>query len=220
MEVRTRSAVGGVAAVAASVAMIWIVALTTSASLADAPGATSAAGPVVVPSAAPSPAASATAPAGPVAPPAPAPVTGPETVSAPEPVEVAPAPAVPAPDVPVADTSAAQEEQVIAEAVRSGAWEAALAWAAQQGWTGERLQAWVSRLEALRAAVPAPPVELERRVPPEEIIPDPELAERAPQWGEGESAFDPLLSPPDPPSEHDLSGLFGSQRERSQVPPD
>lgn len=157
MESRTRFAIGGVSTVAASVAVICAVALTNSLALSDAAGSSIGAAPVVVPSSSVAEPEETPEPA-----PTPKPTSRPiETPKAPV-AEVVPAPA---PEVvtPRQDASSAEqpdgtanppsEDDVIAEAETSGSWDSAREWAAGLGWTKERIDAWIARLEQSRGSL-------------------------------------------------------------------
>lgn len=147
---RTRLAIGGITTVVASVAVVCAVAITTSVALADAPGASIGAARVVVPStgsAASAGAEAAAAPAPETAVPDPSPVA--EVVPAPDPVIVdlpVDGPVTP----PLAPASPASAEAAIAAADASGSWAAVRAWAAGQGWSTARIDAWISQLEESR----------------------------------------------------------------------
>lgn len=247
VEGRTRLAVGGGVAVAASIAVVCAVALTTSASLADTPGATAYAGGVVVP-AAPTP----SPPSEEVLTPAPAPVDvvespelpadEPETVPAPAPVDLAAD--ADRGGAAISDAPGpADEEQVLADAVRSGDWDTAYAWALGQGWSAGRLQSWLARLESLRADQFTAPAEIEssssshrvaeiaagsssassKLLPEQPVTPGPQ-AQSERRLTEGSPPDEPADDRPaertDHASEHVPSGLAGPMRERSQVPPD
>lgn len=158
MDSRTRFAIGGVSIVAASVAVICAVALTNSLALSETAGSSIDAAPVVVPSASVAEPAENPVPAS-----TPTPTSRhtdtpdtPDTSDAPV-AEVVPAPA---PEVvtPRRDTSPSveqpadtveppSEDDVIAEAESSGSWDSAREWAARLGWTEERIDAWIARLE-------------------------------------------------------------------------
>lgn len=157
MESRTRFAIGGVSTVAASVAVICAVALTNSLALSDAAGSPVGAAPLVIPS--PSVAEPEETPE-----PAPTPKPTSRQIETPKPpvAEVVPAPA---PEVvtPRQDASSAEqpdgaanrpsEDDVVAEAEASGSWDSAREWAARLGWTKERIDAWIARLEQSRGSL-------------------------------------------------------------------
>lgn len=173
MDGRTRLAIGGIATVAASVAVICTVALTNSAALSHADAVTIRAPKIVVPEGA------RTAAAQPTPQPAPSPKktsepadpidTAPaaEIVPAPAPVIVAPSvPSAPepSPSAPAPEQASAGDEEAIAEAVRTGAWDTIREWAAGWGWSSERIEAWIAKLQKLRdAAGQAPPAGDEQR---------------------------------------------------------
>ena len=145
MDSRTRLAIGGMATVAASVAVVCVVAMTSSGALADAAGAPIGSRPVVVPSATssatPTPSRSAVAPQAQV----PVVVDEPETVPAPEPEDVA---ASQDPPAEATEPSAAVEDALVAAVAAAGSWDAARLWAQQQGWPAGRVDAWIERLAA------------------------------------------------------------------------
>lgn len=167
MDGRTGLVVGGLTAVAASVAVVTAVAFTNTAALQDSPGAAVTTGRVLVPAASPStttptPASRPTA----VDAPTPAPdVIAPDAIAPPAGVAEAPAPVIvrradappaagpldagTAPDVPAA---ADQLESVIATAAAAGSWDAVRAWASAHGWSAGRIEALVARLDRERAA--------------------------------------------------------------------
>jgi hypothetical protein len=168
---RTGLVVGGLTAVAASVAVVTAVALTNATALQDSPGSTVTAGRVLVPAAspatttplAPAPAAApqphATAPPAEIAEaPAPVVVDTPPTMTRP-PVAPATAPDA-APQAPVQDL-----DTVIAAAEAAGSWDEVRAWAHAQGWSSGRIEALVARLDrdkaAEKAEAPAGPAQLE-----------------------------------------------------------
>jgi len=202
---RTRLAIGGIATVAASVAVVTLVAMTSTVALADAAGVPARTRPVVVPAAAttpaPAPTASAAASATQVAPP----VAEPETVPAPGPEDVAAGSGASA-----GEPSPTTGDQLVAEPVASGSWDSARAWAAQHGWTSARIEAWIARHAA-------------------------KLTEFEPEPGRDDASGGSEKRPSDPvdskdsqtparagdTSGHDLSGSrSGSKREQSLVPPD
>jgi hypothetical protein len=151
VESRTRLTLGGMATVAASVAVVCAVAMTTSAALADSPG-TPAGAPVLVPAAAattspavsegsaPAPAESAAA-----SPVPPAPVDEPQTVPAPEPEDVAASAQAPSA---AGQPPATTEQRLVDQAAASGTWDDAYAWAQERGWSEARTEAWIARLDA------------------------------------------------------------------------
>lgn len=160
---RTGLVVGGVSAVAASVAVICAVALTTSAALADSSGSDMAAARVLVPAAAMNDG-SGTGTDG-----VSASTSRPETVQAPDPYVVdaqrpsdptppapanpapappaPPAPAPAAPQTPSAPQAPATREEAEAASVAAGSWDAVRAWASARGWSPERVEEWIARLE-------------------------------------------------------------------------
>ncbi|MGU3646117.1 hypothetical protein ACLBXX_14205 [Microbacterium sp. C23T] len=159
MQARTGLVIGGMTAVAASVAVVTAVALANTAALAESAGTSVASKRVVVPAAAspsstPQPAPAAT-------PDALSPSAEPEVVQAPAPVEVAPpastttrtpanaAPevAAPAPPAPPAPPAAGDLDSAIAAAKAAGTWDALRSWAASHGWSNGRLDALIARLE-------------------------------------------------------------------------
>ena len=144
MDSRTRLAIGGMATVAASIAVVCAVAMSTSVALADVAGAPAGARPVIVPSSTATPSSTASPSPVPVAPPVAAPVVPAETVPVPEPEDVA----HPTQQAPAGDPSAATQEQLIADVIASGSWDAVYAWAEQHGWPPARVDAWIARIDA------------------------------------------------------------------------
>ncbi|WP_214466605.1 hypothetical protein [Microbacterium flavescens] len=150
-------------AVAASVAVICVVALTNSAALADAAGTSIEAAPVVVPAApgepeatvddaperaaAPKPTTDPT-PSAPIAEVVPAPA--PKVVQPAEPDKVGPSPSSPSVQPSAGPTTAPSKDEAIAEAEASGSWDAARMWAERRGWSEERIEEWIDRLEKAR----------------------------------------------------------------------
>ena len=199
VESRTRLAIGGMATVAASVAVVCVVAMTSNAAMADVTGAPTGSRPVVLPSApvpsVPAPSASAVPPAAQ----APAPVE-PETVPAPEPYDVT---APPSSSVAADDPSAATEEQLLAEALATGTWDGVRAWAVERGWDSARVDAWIAKLQVRLA---------ERGDLPGGLT----LPDSSPSARTGSQS--PALA--GAASGRDLSGSsLGSKREQSRVPP-
>ena len=159
MEARTGLVIGGVTAVAASIAVVTAVALANTMALKESPGTSLASEGVVVPSTT-SPTASPRATPTvtlEVVPPAAA-----EVVEAPAPLVVDPPFAADAPRIPAAPATppapvtapdasvpatAADIEAVIAAAKASGSWDELRAWTQAHGWTAARTDALVSRLE-------------------------------------------------------------------------
>lgn len=145
MDSRTRLAIGGMTAVVASIAVVCAVAMTTSSALADAAGVAVGARPVVVPSPRTTPTPVASPTAVPATPPASVSAPAePETVPAPEPEDVS---ASSSPQDQVAAPSPAIEEQLAAAVSASGSWDAVYAWADARGWSRERTDAWIERLD-------------------------------------------------------------------------
>ncbi|KAA9110133.1 hypothetical protein [Microbacterium rhizomatis] len=153
MGARMRLAVGGVATVAASIAVVCAVAVTNSAALADSAGTRVALAridvPAPAPSAMPSPAATTAAPATPdpstTAPSA-------ETVPAPAPEDVAPSASSGSgtvstdASVPAAPTVVETPEQdFLAGAAASGGWDRLVQWARTRGWSDADIARWVAR---------------------------------------------------------------------------
>lgn len=232
MESRTRLAIGGVATVAASVAVVCAVAVTTSVALADSAGKAVEAQQVVVPlaSASPVPSPSPTVlPATPVTPPVTPQTDVPETVPAPVPEDVA---APPSSQVSDEEPPAVTEEVFIAEAIATGSWNGAYAWAEKRGWSQERIAAWIARLDEKRVANGPPISDLVTDDDRNGLMPDDDLqrgksenADNGLQRGKSENAGDRIGPMPpaeaDETSEPDPSGQwFGSKREQSRVPPD
>jgi hypothetical protein len=141
---RTRLALGGMATVAASVAVVASVAMTTSFALADSAGSPVGARPVVVPSASSTPVRT-PEPVGTGEAPAPAaPVVVAELVPAPAP-EFVPSSE---PDASAPEPSAADQEQLVGQVETSGSWDSVYAWAQERGWSRGRVEALIRRLEA------------------------------------------------------------------------
>jgi hypothetical protein len=167
VEGRTRIALGGFFAGAATVSVVAALVVTNASALADTSGTPVEADPVVVPFAtatphAPAPAATAEAAPlpTPVATAAPTPSATAETVPAPAPRDVAKeiagtsptqiasddhddrqkAPADVAPK-PAEKTSSDRAES----AGQADAWQKAIAWAHARGWSDERIERWLSR---------------------------------------------------------------------------
>lgn len=157
MESRTRLAIGGMATVAASVTVICVVALTNSLALTESAGSPLNAAPVIVPASDSEESASATATpvptpsATPVATPVDTAVETPTTPSTSAPAaEVVPAPeakvvtpARPAPAPSATDTF----EAAIAQAKAAGSLEPLRAWAQRRGWSTERIDALLAKLD-------------------------------------------------------------------------
>jgi len=168
VDARTGLVIGGMTAVAASVAVVCAVAMTNTAALKDAPATTVTTSRILVPAAASSPSATPT--------PAPTATTPPtttlpdtpteaEVVEAPDPTEVEPAapntdtpPSTPAasaaapaaPETPATPETPAVDEGVDAaiDAARAaGTWGSLRAWAEAHGWATERIDALIERLE-------------------------------------------------------------------------
>ncbi|MDR7190804.1 hypothetical protein J2Y46_003662 [Microbacterium sp. BE35] len=156
MHVRTGLVIGGMTAVAASVAVVTAVALANTAALADSPGTSIASKRVVVPAAgAPS---AAPQPAQATTPDALTPSAEPEVVQAPEPVEVVPPPSISprtpataapenAPAAPAPPAATGDIDSAIAAAKAAGTWDALRTWADSHGWPSGRLDALIARLE-------------------------------------------------------------------------
>jgi hypothetical protein len=211
VEGRTRLALGGVATVTASIAVVCAVAMTTSIALADVVGAPVGGRAVVVPA---SDRSTPTASASPtVVHPQPR-AEAPETVPAPEPEDVAappatqtpvasaPAPRTSAPQSSADEPSGAVEGTLVAEVENSGSWDAVYRWAEARGWSPERIAAWVERLESKLA--------------------DSRSAQTKSKDDTSGNRLAPLLPPETgDTSGRDLSGSTpGSKREQSRVPPD
>ncbi|KRA23864.1 hypothetical protein ASD65_05080 [Microbacterium sp. Root61] len=147
MDGRTKLAIGGVATLAMSVAVVCAVAVSNAAALSDTAGAPLARATVQLPPAA-SPTASSTPQSTAHG------TTAPETVPAAEPAVIPPvAPALPAaPAAPPAPAPApvadADESKIAADAVASGRWADALEWARNHGWSEAKAQAWAAWLKA------------------------------------------------------------------------
>lgn len=153
MDARTGLVIGGMTAVAASVAVVCAVAMTNTAALKDSPATTVAASRILVPAAS-SPSATPT-PTPEVPTPAVTPTQA-EVVEAPDPTEVEPsvpsaaAPpqtsTVAAPPAPDAGKTPADVDAAIEAARATGTWDSLRAWAAAHGWTTGRIDALVERL--------------------------------------------------------------------------
>jgi len=203
VEGRTRLALGGIATVAASVAVVCAVAMTTSVALADSAGSPAGAQSVIVPASAASAAASPTPAAStePVTPQTPA--DQPETVPAPEPEDVASPPIV---QTQVGEPSAATEDQFVTEVQESGSWDAAYAWAEQRGWSSARIDAWIARLESKVAE------KVRKNTGSDQLTSN--------DSGAGKRTDPRLPADAGTPSGRDQSGsTSGSKREQSRVPP-
>ncbi|MEV4688855.1 hypothetical protein [Microbacterium sp. LWH3-1.2] len=152
MDARTGLVIGGMTAVAASVAVVTAVALANTAALVDSEGTSVASKRVVVPapasaSATPRPTPAATSDAL-------IPSAEPEVVEAPSPVHVAPpastgkrTPATTEAVAPAAPAPPADIDAAIAAAEAAGTWDALRGWAAANGWSNARLEALIARLE-------------------------------------------------------------------------
>lgn len=155
MDARTGLVIGGMTAVAASVAVVTAVALANTAALADSPGTTVASERVVVPAAASPSATPQSMPA--ATSDSLVPSAEPEVVQAPAPVEVVPsestgargytAPSTPEVVAPIAPEASADVDAAIAAAQAAGSWDSLRSWAAAQGWSSGRLDALIARLE-------------------------------------------------------------------------
>ena len=143
MEGRTRLALGGMATVAASVAVVCAVAMSTTVALADSAGSPAGARSVIVPASAATPVAASATPSPTPQPQVPA--VEAETVPAPEPEDVA---SVIAPQTPTGEQASATEDEIVAEVEESGSWDDAYAWAQKRGWSAARIEAWIARLES------------------------------------------------------------------------
>jgi hypothetical protein len=203
VEGRTRLALGGVATVAASIAVVCAVAMTTSVALADSAGAPAGAESVIVRA----PAASAAASPSPVASPPPAPsqtpTDQPETVPAPEPEDISSPPIV---QTQTGEPSVATEDQLVTDVQESGSWDAAYAWAEQRGWSSARTDAWITRLESKAAE------KVRKNTGSDQLASN--------DSGAGNRTDSRLPAHAGTPSGRDHSGsTSGSKREQSRVPP-
>ncbi|MFD0791157.1 hypothetical protein ACFQ0P_12170 [Microbacterium insulae] len=156
------------ATVAASVAVICVVALTNSQALAESAGAPVGAAPVVVPAGGASADGAAADPAPvptptPTSPAQPSPSAAPQEPTTPDPVapQTSPAEIVPAPDAqvvtpaepapalpqPSSPAGPSTKEEAVERAMKSGSWELVRAWAEREGWSADRIDAFVARLE-------------------------------------------------------------------------
>lgn len=153
MDARMGLVVGGMATVAASVAVVCAVALTNSVALADSPGSTVASARVLVPaSASPSPervVPVAEVTAQPEVVEAPAPIVVDDTSAGDDTVAATPTPPSPAAPVPVTPPNA---NAAVEASKKAGTWDAVIAWARAQGWSQERIDEWVAHLEEERGA--------------------------------------------------------------------
>lgn len=202
MESRTRLAIGGMATVGASVAVVCAVAMTTSVALADSAGKSTGARPVVVPSSSASDGASPSAV--PVPPQSSVPVIAPETVQAPEPEDVA---APPVTHSWAGEPSLATADQLVAVVEATGSWDAVYAWAQNRGWSQARTDAWVAHLDA----------KIADRQPSDKTSSRP----NAQDAGSADRKDTLLPAQAGTTAERDQSGPpFGSKREQSRVPPD
>ncbi|MFD4958642.1 hypothetical protein [Microbacterium sp. NPDC058389] len=164
MDARTGLVIGGMTAVAASVAVVCAVAMTNTAALKDSPATTVATSRILVPAASsptttPTPTPTVTAP--PVTP------NEAEVVDAPDPTEVEPpasntytpplapepqvAPEEPAPaaaaPAAAAPAAPADVDAAIDAARAAGTWDSLRAWAEGRGWPTGRIDALIERLE-------------------------------------------------------------------------
>ncbi|SFS08641.1 hypothetical protein SAMN04487846_2409 [Microbacterium sp. cf046] len=206
MDSRTRLTIGGIATVAASVAVVCAVAMTTSVALADSAGAPADARAVVVPASSASPTPDPSPSAVPITPqtPAPAPVTEPVTVPAPEPDDIA---APPTSQSPVGEPSVATEDELVSQVEASGSWDAVYAWALKRGWSQDRIDAWIARLDA--------------KIADKEAKDNSSGRSETQNLGSGNRVSPELPAQTGETSERDLSGLtFGTKRGQSRVPPD
>jgi len=143
-----RLAVGGAATVAASVAVVCAVALSNAAALADTAGRPLAFERVEVPLATSSP----TPAASPLVVPTPTPQPpsaseSPETVPAPEPLEVAPATPAPRaaePSAPAPESAVTPDQSGRQAAASAAAWERLLRWAHSKGWSDADVAEWIA----------------------------------------------------------------------------
>ena len=146
MESRTLLAIGGMTTVAASIAVVCAVSMTTSAALVDSAGAAIAARPVVVPASAASPTPGAAPTAVPAAPlPVESSNVEAETVPAPEPEIIAGPRGT---QITAGEPSAETEDRLAADVAASGSWDVVYAWADEHGWSPASTQAWIARLDA------------------------------------------------------------------------
>lgn len=192
MDARTELVVGGMATVAASVAVVCAVALTNSVALADSPGSSVASARVLVPAAASASADFAALDA--EVPPQPEVVEAPEVVEPPAPIVVGdddtsaskPAPPPPtSPAAPVAPVPPASEDAAVAASMKAGTWDAVRSWALSHGWSQERIAEWIVRLEQERAAAadrnrPTDGEELKPETPDAGLLPPPAPAPERP----------------------------------------
>jgi len=160
MEARTRLAIGGVTTVAASVAVVCAVAITNNVALSETAGSPVEAVRVVVPSSGiiaaaeydttPAPALS---DAPPSRTPSPQPPPPAEIVPAPAPEVIAPSRHEPAGESPRGGQAEPDEKAAVAEARATGSWESVRDWAARLGWSADRIDAWVMKLESAHGSV-------------------------------------------------------------------
>ena len=164
VQARTGLVIGGVTAVAASIAVVTAVALTNTLALTDSRGTSLASERVVVPSAT---VPSASPRATPTVTSEALPPADVEVVEAPAPLVVdnssgsqeartPPTPAAPPAAQPAPDTAApatpAEIEPAIAAAKAAGSWDGLRTWALAHGWTAARIDALVARLDREMAA--------------------------------------------------------------------
>lgn len=147
---RTGLVIGGLSAVAASVAVVCAVAMTNTAALKDSPATTVAAARILVPtSSTPTATPTPTLTETPVIPDAA------EVVEAPAPTEVEPSassahnpPRTPPPaQEPQAATPGGDVDSAIEAARAAGTWDSLRAWAAASGWSNGRIESLIRRLE-------------------------------------------------------------------------
>ncbi|MBD3942364.1 hypothetical protein IF188_11705 [Microbacterium sp. NEAU-LLC] len=163
MDARTGLVIGGMTAVAASVAVVCVVAMANTAALKDSPATTVAAAKILVPAASPTSAPKTTPTAQAVV--TPEQTTQAEVVAAPDPTEVEPsttttpvtetvvpshvdpAPAAPVePVVPAPAEGPADVDSAIEAARATGTWESLRSWAERHGWSTGRIDALIERL--------------------------------------------------------------------------
>ena len=161
MDGRTGFAAGGFIVGATAVAVACAVTLSNSAALADAPGiaagldvvrvspsgATVAATPHASTAAVAAPEISAPPPSAEVVP-----APEPRDVSVPAPAPLGVAPAAVAPPAPVQaqapfDGLGLSEDEIQAEALRTGSWARLRAWAIAHGWPQARIEQWIAGLQ-------------------------------------------------------------------------
>ncbi|MGN6218202.1 MAG: hypothetical protein ACTHNQ_01760 [Microbacterium sp.] len=151
MDARTGLVIGGMTAVAASVAVVCAVAMTNTAALKDSPATTVASARILVPASSSTPTATPT----PTQPEIPLTSDEAEIVEAPAPTEVEPSapsahnpPRTPPPaEQPQVAAPGDDVDSVIEAARAAGTWDSLRAWATANGWSNGRIESLIDRLE-------------------------------------------------------------------------